>query len=635
MINLNLSLEMPPPWKSQKFALNQVGPINFLVGPNGSGKTRFAGALLEALRKSKGQSRLLGTDRLGSMAQPGALSKFSSDPFSRGYAKNRFNYLRSAGEEGSGIDTIVHLEERADLRIQIEATLGHLFDREIILEWDSGNLIPRVRRQSDALSYRLDREECHGIKELLVLLTHLYDDKNQHLIIDEPELNLHPQYQAFFMQEVRKIAGDPTTDRTKKIVFLITHSPFILDFRSEDDLRAVISFDLEYSAPKQVHDLSSGNFQLSSFLGRLNLHHKQFFFSDNPIFVEGIHDAQLVEALMEARGVSVASAGSCIIDAGGVEEVNFFLKLCQGLGKSAYFLYDLDSLFRGNLRACLRDDDSIQGFLTPAGLGNDFGKYCGGLDRKLTCLIDLLLNSSLTDRLLRLQDYLRDLGHRNEWGKDEWSKARTAVLTAISRYKEQMSLVAGQGVADIEGRLDQIVAALRKRNIHLLPGGTIERYLPAYTSDDYELTEDAKRRAVRDEIEELSNAWTELELSTRYGKLYDAVCNLPSKADVDVEEVLRIHLSDYIHELQKTVKSNPMWESDQIRERMDAIQPAVANVFCIVRFDRNGNDKFSAIIEVKEMLGKPKRVVHVSDQTNAGMREFEIAFAEATHWGTT
>ena len=59
-------------------------------------------------------------------------------------------------------------------------------------------------------SYRLDRDECHGIKELLVMLTHLYDDQKQYLIIDEPELNLHPQYQSFFMQEVRKIAGDPS-----------------------------------------------------------------------------------------------------------------------------------------------------------------------------------------------------------------------------------------------------------------------------------------------------------------------------------------------------------------------------------------------------------------------------------------
>ena len=307
------------------------------------------------------------------MEQIRPFTAFQTDPFNSGYAKNRFQYLRDAGAQGSGIDTILLLEERMDLRIQVESTLSHLFSREIILEWDSGSLIAKVRRLGTGASYRLDREECHGIKELLVLLTHLYDQRNRCLIIDEPELNLHPQYQAFFMQEVRKFGGDPNADPNKKIVFLITHSPFILDLWSTEDLKSVISFDLEYSLPKQVGNLGMDVSPMSNLMRRLNAHHKQLFFSDNPIFVEGIHDAWLVEAMMEARGVSVAGAGSCIIDAGGAEEVNQYLKLCQALGKSAHFLYDLDSLFGGNLRACIKDDESVQSFLASAGLGNNFG----------------------------------------------------------------------------------------------------------------------------------------------------------------------------------------------------------------------------------------------------------------------
>ena len=119
------------------------------------------------------------------------------------------------------------------------------------------------------------------------------------------------------MQEVRKLAGDPNADPNKKVVFLITHSPFILDLGSTEDLKSVISFDLEYSLPKQVGNLDTDVSPMSNLMRRLNAHHKQLFFSDNPIFVEGIHDAWLVEAVMEARGVSIAGAGSCIIDAGG------------------------------------------------------------------------------------------------------------------------------------------------------------------------------------------------------------------------------------------------------------------------------------------------------------------------------
>ena len=435
MIDTNLSFSLPSPWEGKSFETGQIGPINFLVGPNGSGKSRFAGVLFKELKSRPGDARLLETDRLQGMEQSAATERLFGRHFSHGFSKQQFGHLKQAGEAGSGIDTIVILEERMDLRIQIQATLSHLFDREITLEWDSGNLIPTVARSGGGASYRLDREECHGIKELLVLLTHLYDDKYSYIIIDEPELNLHPQYQAFFMQEVRKLAGDPSTENKKKSIFLITHSPFILDFRSEDDLKSVISFSLDYSAPKQIANLNLDTPQKPfSLTQRLNAHHKQLFFSDNPIFVEGILDARLVEAIQEARGVSMAGAGSCIIDAGGAEEVNQYFKLCKGLGKNAHFLYDLDSLFSGNLRACIKDDETIQSFLASAGLGSDFGKYCGELAQKLTCLIDQLLTVSLTGELIRLDEFLRDFGKRKQWNPGQLAKARTAVMTAISRY---------------------------------------------------------------------------------------------------------------------------------------------------------------------------------------------------------
>ncbi|MDP2883629.1 MAG: AAA family ATPase, partial [Ignavibacteria bacterium] len=365
MINKKLLFDLPIPWKQKKFETSQIGTINFLVGPNGSGKSKFA----EALRSYLGNARILGTDRLSGMEQTNPLWGLWGDHLASGLAKNYFSQFKNAGQHGSGIDTIVLLEERMDLRIQVEATLSHLFNRKIILEWDSGNLVARAVLGETGDSYRFDRDECHGIKELLVLLTHLYNDEHPYLIIDEPELNLHPQYQAFFMQEVRKIAGDPSVDKKKKVVFLVTHSPFILDFRSIEDVKSVISFNLNHSIPNHILNLDPAmTTKLSTLVPRLNVHHKQLFFSDNPIFVEGILDAQLVGTMQEARGVSVAGAGSCIIDAGGCEEVNRYLDLCIAFGKSAYFLYDLDSLFGGNLRACVKDDGSVQSFLATAGV---------------------------------------------------------------------------------------------------------------------------------------------------------------------------------------------------------------------------------------------------------------------------
>lgn len=626
MINKKLSFPLPLPWKGKTFSTDQIGAINFLVGPNGSGKSRFAGSLKDSLRNA----RLLGTDRLSGMEQNNALRGVFGDYFIDGHAKNHFGHLKNAGQAGLGIDTIVLLEERMDLRIQVEATLGHLFNRKIMLEWDSGHLVARAILGDSGISYRLDRDECHGIKELLVLLTHLYNDEHPYLIIDEPELNLHPQYQAFFMQEVRKLTGDPEVDKKKKIVFLVTHSPFILDFRSVEDVKSVLSFNLNYSAPSHILGIdAAATARLSALVPRLNVHHKQLFFSDNPIFVEGILDAQLIGTMQEARGVSVAGAGSCIIDAGGCEEVNKYLELCLAFGKSAHFLYDLDSLFGGNLRACVKADGSVQSFLTTAGVGNDFGKYCGELESKLTRMIDQLLAAPApTPSLTRLLESLRGLGERATWDGKRWARARVSVITAISRHRADVAaLIPAVDVADVEARLRQIVAALKQKNINLLPGGALERYLPKYCGDDYELGDDAKRQAVTAEIEEMATPMTEAGLASRYGELYEAVLNLPSKVSVDVERVLRDYLSRYIHDLQAAVTNNPTWEVDQLQAHLSTVQRATTKVFFVQELTRGQHKEFVAVVSIVPMLGQRPRMVRVSHRTNAGVGDFEIESA--------
>jgi hypothetical protein len=626
MIKESLSFDLPVPWLQKKFETPQIGAINFLVGPNGSGKSKFA----ETLRSHLNNARMLGTDRLSGMEQTDGLRNIFGDRFQDGLAKGHFSHFKQAGLRGSGIDTIVLLEERMDLRIQVEATLSHLFNRKILLEWDSGNLLARAVLGETGNSYRLDRDECHGIKELLVLLTHLYNDEHPYLIIDEPELNLHPQYQAFFMQEVRKLAGDPRTDKRKKVVFLVTHSPFILDFRSVEDVKSVISFNLNHSIPNHILDLdSAATARLSSLVPRLNVHHKQLFFSDNPIFVEGVLDAQLVGTMQEARGVSVAGAGSCIIDAGGCEEVNRYLDLCTAFGKSAYFLYDLDSLFAGNLRACVKGDGSVQSFLATAGVGNDFSKYCGELDGKLTNVIDRLLAANpVPETLARLVGFLSELGPRAQWNVKSWAKARVSVMTAISRNRSAVIAAIPQtDIEDIEGRLKQIVAALKQRNVILLPGGTLERYLPEYAGDHYELTDDAKRQAVAAEIEEMAKPMTAAELAAKYGELYEAVCALPSKVSVDVERVLRDYLSNYIHALQGAVVSNPTWLLDQVQTHLNTVQRAAIKVFSVQELNRGPDKEFSAVVAISEMLGQKQRLVRVNHQTNAGMGDFKIEFA--------
>lgn len=631
MIDERIAIDLPTPWDGGRFETGCIGPINYLVGPNASGKSRFAAELLRHLNSRGTCARLLGTDRLREMADPGTLGNYLGDSLRAGYSKSLFDWLRREGARGSGIDTILLLEERVDLRIRIEATLSHLFDRDVLLEWDSGNLVPKAVRGDGGQAYRLDRDECHGIKELLVLLTHLYDFGHRYLIIDEPELNLHPQYQAFFMQKVREVAGDPVDSPNKKIIFLITHSPFILDLRVEDDIKSIISFGLDYSCPRQIANSSTDLSLAVVGPGRLNAHRKQLFFSDNPIFVEGHHDALLVEALSESRGVSVAAAGSCIIDCGGMEEANHYLKLCQCLGKEAHFIYDLDSLFRGRLRGCIGDDDAVRSLLASAGVGPNFVKYVGELDRALTALIDLLLETTLDGHLQPLHHVFTNLGaDRTKWEKDHLRKARMATMVMVSRNRDAIvSIVPENTVEDIEGRLQVILGILADRNIHVLPGGTIERYLPCFAGDPLDPKPEAKRSAVISEVQEMQRICDSNDLGRdealldRYGDLYEVVGRLPSKAPVDFERVLRVHLSDFVHELQKVVKGKPNWGLERIERYMGRHPLGRSGVARLQTLRSGPNGQFEATIGISDLFGDGPRILDVcADTTIQNMPAF-------------
>ncbi len=119
MIEHRLAFDLPVPWIDKRFEIERFGSVSFLVGPNGSGKSRFAEALKGQLRGC----RLLSTDRLQGMENNAGMG-FLSDHFPTGIPKDWFPRIRTAGQSfGSGLDTIVLLEERLDLRIKLEATL--------------------------------------------------------------------------------------------------------------------------------------------------------------------------------------------------------------------------------------------------------------------------------------------------------------------------------------------------------------------------------------------------------------------------------------------------------------------------------------------------------------------------------
>lgn len=88
--------------------------------------------------------------------------------------------------------------------------------------------------------------------------------------------------------------------------------------------------------------------------------------------------------------------------------------------EQAHFVYDLDSLFGGRLRSCIRDDNTIGSLLSAAGCGDDFGKYMGQLDRLLTDVVNELRFKSDEGELQQLIGFIQTQSPQDEsnWDKD-------------------------------------------------------------------------------------------------------------------------------------------------------------------------------------------------------------------------
>ena len=216
MIELETRVKIPFLWGKAVFKKSNWSQINLIVGPNGSGKTLLAENLAKQFEAAGYSVKFLRADR---------------------------NY----------IDQISILKKNEKIRAKIEKVLSSMFGKAItFIEDIDGTMIPIVENKAWNVEYMLDDAECHGLREIISLLVNLYDSAaDDCLFIDEPELHLHPQFQTFFMNEIRK----EVSHGQRRMFFLISHSPFYIDLRTPEELTGVIVCHVN-KAPTSIEELS-------------------------------------------------------------------------------------------------------------------------------------------------------------------------------------------------------------------------------------------------------------------------------------------------------------------------------------------------------------------------------------------
>lgn len=489
MRSMEIKVKIPFLWGKAVFKKENWSQINWIVGPNGSGKTLLAQSISEQFLQ-------------------------------KGYS---IHFIKSEREENT--KTIETLKENTDIKEKIESVLSSMFGKTIkFIEDIDQTLIPIVENKAWNVEYMLEDVECHGLKEIISLLVNLYSNKNDVLIFDEPELHLHPQLQIFFMNQIRKEAQS----NPKRIFFIISHSPFFIDLRFPEDLIGVIVCHTN-KIPTHIEELSpEDDILFRRFLPRFNTYHKQFFFSDNQIFVEGYTDQQMFTYLLPFISDEYTSAGTGIIDVGGKDELGVFCKVCSLLGTNGRIITDLDSLFSGKLRDVFCKDERVTQWLekmeekqaffysqifTPKELVHSvtLEKLIFRLERYLVQigkeLISPAKEKSFPQKLDLLKEKIDGLveKHGNVENIDTY---KTVLLQAILNYPEEMENYLSESLAKniptIKNLYSFILAAAEASRVYILPKGCIEHY---YTRTKIEfMPVSAKDRLFHNEIEFLIDA---------------------------------------------------------------------------------------------------------------------------------
>lgn len=607
-MHIPVTAQIPDLWGEQTFTKSEWGGVNYLVGPNATGKTRFAEQLKNALSSAGTKPRYLSAERLAGLEKSHVMG--SQGALHRGFNMEDLGRYKLFGSElGQAADAFIILKEKMNVRIRIEAFLSSIFGRRIRFAEEGGFLKPKIQRiLGGGAEYAMKESECHGLKELITLLAFLYDDEFNALIIDEPELHLHPQFQTFLLAEIRKVSGDPRTQPNTKVFFLITHSPYVLDFRDLDDLRQCLIFHA-IEAPTCIGTLSQQDeLSLKRLLPRLNTHHKQFFFAHRPIFVEGYTDQQLFTLIQDRRGKLLGATGACFIDVNGKDEQDFFFRLCRNLKINAQFISDLDLVTRGSFRNSISEDARCKQFASKEGIGPDLMEAIRELNVRLDALIRALDSSTAAP--------LGELKAAIQQAPETEAKRYRVLIAAIHRREMLVN-----SIPERTGEIDYLVAKVkrlsevaREAGVFLLPKGALENHLPTYTGSIYQVPDKLKAATFETERDFILSSPGVSAIESRYAELISSLDAASGVCEVNLKQHLGYAVGLFIGNVQVAFERREIDSANSLKQHASIDWPTYNRILDLVSFEAS-EGAFTCKMKLKPIVDPEESAFEFNDST--------------------
>lgn len=561
--------------------------INTLVGPNGSGKTRALRGIKAALQATgridvlgrkihflaAGRSSPLESFR-AAVDQPGSANKNDA-------AVGHANYRRQWWDFESVTGSLLALDARADLRLKIEARLQQLFDRSVQLSWSQQGLNVRILPVHGGSSYAANYE-ASGILQLVALLAAIHNNEIGALLIDEPEISLHPQHQAFLLEEMECVAGDPI-DPNRKIIVIATHSAALLPLRSVNDLPALMFFNSVRSAPTQVPadaDILK-RAKLAALVARMSATHRLAMFAERVLLVEGPSDEIVATQLARRLELRLLARNAQILPVTGKGEFIEAAKLFRLMNKEVAILADLDAL---------ADDNTLVRSFSELPTASSVADRLG---RSNIVDLDRDLRNDLAIFMDRHRDSVKSAAARYADWSSTGSKdnaERRVTLARILTDPASFNATAASDAASLCTRYLALLDALAELGCFFLRRGAIENYFTAEAPDQRKPDLAALEATTFEAIEPTI-------LHNQYADLVAALVHIAPNQCVDEDSLLRPKLGAVL------ASAFLGMECDSSDERLNAIAMAtVGSDAGVFRLSNRSSDELRIAVEMASPL---------------------------------
>ncbi|KAB2940875.1 MAG: DNA replication and repair protein RecF [Candidatus Methanoperedens nitroreducens] len=173
-----------------------------------------------------------------------------------------------------------------------------------------------------------------GILETLLILTHLIAHYDKVLCIDHPELHLHPHAQRGLGSFI-----EGTKDGQ---ILVITHSPYFVNLNKNSSIIRFVQKEAQTETiePSKDYFTEEDFFKLEQFL---DIDTKELFFARKVILVEGPTELGALPIFASKTGYNFDENGASVINVGGKETFEFFVKLCEGFEIPYFIIADNDA----------------------------------------------------------------------------------------------------------------------------------------------------------------------------------------------------------------------------------------------------------------------------------------------------